>query len=121
MKDEDGLIPATTAKKETLDSSFFGKGRYKFWALAAILLLAFWSMFTGTVTLCWSAGNLNQFTEDLDNYILVLHQRALFPVTVVRRFSKLRQPIKPKPKPISTVVRSRWKQLYTKTKRRRLI
>nr|POE80339.1 hypothetical protein CFP56_14102 [Quercus suber] len=119
MKDEDGLIPSTTAKKETSDSSFFGKGRYKFWALVAILLLAFWSMFTGTVTLRWSAGNLNRFTEDLDNYILVLHQRALFPVTVVRRFSKLRQPIKPKP--ISTVVRSRRKQLYTKTKRRRLI
>lgn len=69
MKDEDGLIPTTTAKKETSDSSFFGKGRYKFWALAAILLLAFWSMFTGTVTLRWSAGNLNRFTEDLDNYI----------------------------------------------------
>ncbi|KAJ1415302.1 hypothetical protein SESBI_18259 [Sesbania bispinosa] len=57
MKDEDGL-PTTTAsaKKETMDSGLFGKGRYKFWALAAILLLAFWSMFTGTVSLRWS-GN----------------------------------------------------------------
>ncbi|GMY11557.1 probable polyol transporter 3 isoform X2 [Fagus crenata] len=67
MKDEDGL-PITTAnsKKESSDSSLFGKGRYKFWALAAILLLAFWSMFTGTVTLRWSAGNLNRLTDDLD-------------------------------------------------------
>ena len=67
MKDEDGL-PITTAnsKKESSDSRLFGKGRYKFWALAAILLLAFWSMFTGTVTLRWSAGNLNRLTDDLD-------------------------------------------------------
>ncbi|XP_048334706.2 probable polyol transporter 3 isoform X3 [Ziziphus jujuba] len=68
MKDDDGL-PTTTAntKKESSDSSLiFGKGRYKFWALAAILLLAFWSMFTGTVTLRWSAGNLNRLSDDLD-------------------------------------------------------
>lgn len=57
---------ATSAKKETSDSNLFGKGRYKFWALAAILLLAFWSMFTGTVTLRWSAGNLNSLSDDLD-------------------------------------------------------
>lgn len=54
------------AKKESSDSNLFGKGRYKFWALAAILLLAFWSMFTGTVTLRWSAGNLNSLSDDLD-------------------------------------------------------
>ncbi|KAJ1419041.1 hypothetical protein SESBI_15303 [Sesbania bispinosa] len=69
MKDEDGL-PTTTAsaKKETMDSGLFGKGRYKFWALAAILLLAFWSMFTGTVSLRWS-GNLNSLSNDLDTPI----------------------------------------------------
>lgn len=33
----------------------FGKGKYKAWALAAILLLAFWSMLTGTVTLNFSS------------------------------------------------------------------
>ncbi|XP_041008852.1 uncharacterized protein LOC121253023 [Juglans microcarpa x Juglans regia] len=70
MKEDDAL-PTTTAnaKKESSDSSLFGKGRYKFWALAAILLLAFWSMLTGTVTLRWSAGNLNRLSDDLDNPI----------------------------------------------------
>ncbi|KAK9265719.1 hypothetical protein L1049_024227 [Liquidambar formosana] len=70
MKDEDALptttATATTTKKESSDASVFGKGRYKFWALAAILLLAFWSMFTGTVTLRWSAGNLNRLSDDID-------------------------------------------------------
>jgi hypothetical protein len=71
MKDDDSL-PTTTApsvKKETSDSVLFGKGRYKFWALAAILLLAFWSMLTGTVTLRWSAGNLNSLVDDIDTPI----------------------------------------------------
>ncbi|KAB5556880.1 hypothetical protein DKX38_007789 [Salix brachista] len=71
MKDDDSL-PTTTAptvKKETSDSGLFGRGRYKFWALAAIILLAFWSMLTGTVTLRWSAGNLNSLTDDIDTPI----------------------------------------------------
>jgi hypothetical protein len=73
MKDDDSLPTSTTTltssgggKKESSDSSLFGKGRYKFWALAAILLLAFWSMLTGTVTLRWSAGNLNRLSDDID-------------------------------------------------------
>lgn len=64
MKDDDTSL--SSAKKDSSDASLFGKGRYKFWALAAILLLAFWSMFTGTVTLRWSAGNLNRLSDDLD-------------------------------------------------------
>lgn len=69
MKDDDGLPTTTTStKKENVDSGLFGKGRYKFWALAAILLLAFWSMFTSTVSLRWS-GNLNSLTNDLDTPI----------------------------------------------------
>ncbi|CAL1399797.1 unnamed protein product [Linum trigynum] len=72
MKDDDSL-PTSTAtvslKKDTSDSLLFGKGRYKFWALAAILLLALWSMFTGTVTLRWSAGNLNRLSDDIDTPI----------------------------------------------------
>ena len=46
MKDGDSLpttAPTTNAKKDSSDASGFGRGRYKFWALAAILLLAFWS------------------------------------------------------------------------------
>ncbi|KAI3821059.1 hypothetical protein L1987_08615 [Smallanthus sonchifolius] len=43
----------------------FSKTRYKFWAIAAILLLALWSMFTGSVTLKWSgAGNVNNPLSD---------------------------------------------------------
>ncbi|KAF3775560.1 hypothetical protein EJ110_NYTH50100 [Nymphaea thermarum] len=57
MKDDD------TPKKE-MDGSLFGKNRYKLWAVVAILLLAFWSMFAGTVTLKWSAGNLMRFSSD---------------------------------------------------------
>lgn len=81
MKDDDTLpvsTPTSTSslslKKEISSASaaaaagdhsyfFFGRGRYKFWALAAIILLAFWSILTGTVTLRWSAANLNQLSE----------------------------------------------------------
>ncbi|KAL6012352.1 hypothetical protein ACLOJK_002839 [Asimina triloba] len=72
MKDDDHPTSTATitAKKDgppaAADSALFGRGRYKFWALAAILLLAFWSMFTGTVTLKWSAGNLNRLSDDID-------------------------------------------------------
>ncbi|WCJ25053.1 hypothetical protein M5689_006964 [Euphorbia peplus] len=75
MKDDDSLptstaastaTSASNAKKDSSDYSLFGKGRYKFWALAAILLLAFWSMFTGAVTLRWSAGDLNRLSDDFD-------------------------------------------------------
>lgn len=70
MKDDDPLPLSTSAaanaKRESFDPGLFGRGRYKIWALAAILLLAFWSMFTGTVTLRWSAGNLNPLSDDLD-------------------------------------------------------
>ncbi|KAG0490741.1 hypothetical protein HPP92_007604 [Vanilla planifolia] len=50
-----------------VEPALFGRGRYKFWALIAILLLAFWSMLTGTVTLKWSAGKLNGITDDVDS------------------------------------------------------
>ncbi|KAK9270697.1 hypothetical protein L1049_026279 [Liquidambar formosana] len=66
------ILPTTVAaaKRESTDGTLFGRTRYKFWALTAILLLAFWSMFTGTVTLKWSAGNLNPLSDDLDSQIL---------------------------------------------------
>ncbi|CAN4083254.1 unnamed protein product [Withania somnifera] len=82
MKDEDALpistptAPSssfhtcTLSKKETSFSSsyssIFGGGRYKFWAFAAILLLAFWSMLTGTVTLRWFASDLTAISDDID-------------------------------------------------------
>ncbi|PRQ27019.1 hypothetical protein RchiOBHm_Chr6g0300851 [Rosa chinensis] len=85
MKDEDApptlvSIPSPTTaatplirKPESSPSSssktarlFVVKNRYKFWALAAILLLAFWSMFTGSVTLRWSAGNLTGLSDQLN-------------------------------------------------------
>ncbi|KAA0065244.1 Aldehyde dehydrogenase [Cucumis melo var. makuwa] len=57
-------------KKDTSSESAFSfffflskKARYKFWALAAILLLAFWSMFTGSVSLKWSAGTFARFYD----------------------------------------------------------
>ncbi|CAG7885274.1 hypothetical protein BRARA_K01304 [Brassica rapa] len=67
MKEDDALPTTATAnsKKEHSESVLFGRGRYKFYAFAALLLLAFWSMFTGTVTLRLSTGNLNRLSEDL--------------------------------------------------------
>ncbi|KAI3957532.1 hypothetical protein MKX01_001891 [Papaver californicum] len=46
----------------------FGKGKFKFWVLAAIVLLAFCSIFTGTITLKWSSssGILNHLSQDDD-------------------------------------------------------
>lgn len=93
MKDDDGLPTSTTtsSKKENMDSSIFGKGRYKFWALAAILLLAFWSMFTGTVSLRWS-GNLNSLSSDLDTPIhddLDVLVSEIFPFLKFMKFLKI--------------------------------
>ncbi|KGN62590.1 uncharacterized protein LOC101218892 [Cucumis sativus] len=67
MKSE--LSPTMAAlKKDTSSDSAFSfflskKARYKFWALAVILLLAFWSMFTGSVSLKWSAGTFARFYD----------------------------------------------------------
>jgi Protein of unknown function (DUF1195) len=82
--DKDSLrSPSTLVTSGGGDAAgLFGKGKYKAWALAAILLLAFWSMLTGTVTLNFSsrrhglllsADDLveNPLREDLD--VLVLY------------------------------------------------
>ncbi|ONI00041.1 hypothetical protein PRUPE_6G064600 [Prunus persica] len=58
--------PSSSSSPSSKGRSFLDKTRYKFWVLAAILLLAFWSMFTGSVTLKWSAGNLTRLSDDLD-------------------------------------------------------
>ncbi|KAJ0252290.1 Uncharacterized protein HA466_0131020 [Hirschfeldia incana] len=66
---EDDVLPATTAtnpkKDSSSDSVLFGRGRYKFCAFAALMLLAFWSMFTGTVTLRLSTENLDRLSENI--------------------------------------------------------
>ncbi|KAL8477223.1 hypothetical protein ACS0TY_029496 [Phlomoides rotata] len=77
MKDDDALPVSTPTsssspgmlKKENYSvvTSLFGRIRYKFWALAAILLLAFWSMLTGTASLRWSTGNLSRFDLDYES------------------------------------------------------
>ncbi|KAL6521506.1 hypothetical protein OROGR_018075 [Orobanche gracilis] len=87
MRDDDAPLPVSTPtsssvlpssssysgihRRDSLSDSpnIFGRGRYKFWALAAILLLAFWSMLTGTVTLRWSAGDLkDRFNDDYSSH-----------------------------------------------------
>ncbi|KAF9669741.1 hypothetical protein SADUNF_Sadunf14G0139000 [Salix dunnii] len=55
----------TVLRRESSESSLLGKTRYKFWVLSAILLLAFWSMFTGSITLKWSTGDLSQHPDNL--------------------------------------------------------
>lgn len=89
MKDEEAQAKTSgSAKKEGLEGGgLFGRGRYKFWALAAILVLAFWSLLTGSVTLNCSTRNLNPlldhfgspFHNDLD--VLEVEERE----KVVRR------------------------------------
>ncbi|KAK3030553.1 hypothetical protein RJ639_039583 [Escallonia herrerae] len=59
MKEEEATVE--------VGGGLFGRTRYKFWALAAILLLAMWSMLTGSVTLEWSAANLALLSGDLDS------------------------------------------------------
>lgn len=45
----------------------FVKGKYRFWALAAIVLLAFWSVFTGSFTVKHSVVDLKLSSHDLDS------------------------------------------------------
>lgn len=78
------ITSSSSVRKDTSETGLFGKSRYKFWVLAAILLLAFWSMLTGSVTLKWSAGNLARFSDefDLTNFddldILVRPRRSVY-------------------------------------------
>lgn len=66
MKDNDS--PSVVRKDSSRPGTgLFGKSSYKFWVLAAVLLLAFWSMFTGSVTLKWSAGNLSRIYDDFNS------------------------------------------------------
>ncbi|XP_061353378.1 uncharacterized protein LOC133298150 isoform X2 [Gastrolobium bilobum] len=65
MKDE---VPTVTS--QATNATTMTKGHYKFWVLAAIILLALWSMFTGSVTLKWTANNLTRFSYDFDSTTL---------------------------------------------------
>ncbi|KAK6939451.1 Protein of unknown function DUF1195 [Dillenia turbinata] len=69
--DEEAPTTTTTTLTMKNETALFGKVRYKFFALTAILLLAFWSLFTGSVTLKLSAVNLPTFSvNDIDSPIL---------------------------------------------------
>ncbi|KAJ8762288.1 hypothetical protein K2173_007445 [Erythroxylum novogranatense] len=59
---------ATSSVKKVSSGNSFStsKNGYKFWVLAAFLLLALWSMVTGSVTLKWSTGNLTRLSDDPD-------------------------------------------------------
>ncbi|KAB5527868.1 hypothetical protein DKX38_021715 [Salix brachista] len=69
MKEDDAPTVITTVSSTptttTTNYGLLGKTRYKFWVLSAILLLAFWSMFTGSITLKWSTGDLSQHPDNL--------------------------------------------------------
>ncbi|XP_027369078.1 uncharacterized protein LOC113874951 [Abrus precatorius] len=88
MKEEDPTVtPSLTTNPKTKRDNSNGvvpKGHYMFWVLAAIILLALWSMFTGSLTLKWSATNLTRHfdpttVDDLD--VLEVEERE----KVVRR------------------------------------
>ncbi|KAL7141757.1 hypothetical protein ABFS83_08G075100 [Erythranthe nasuta] len=65
MKDDDALLPVSTPTSSSVVSfsGLFGRRRYKCWALAAILLLAFCSMLTATVSLRRSAGDFSRLND----------------------------------------------------------
>ncbi|XP_038716440.1 uncharacterized protein LOC120009805 [Tripterygium wilfordii] len=65
MKDEDSAATSVRTKA-TRKGALLGNSSCKFWILLAIMLLASWSMFTGSVTLKWSAGNLSRLSGDTD-------------------------------------------------------
>lgn len=79
MKDEEAQIitSAAAAKKDGGDGGHgvFGRGKYKLWVIVAILLLAFWSMFTGSLTLSLNrVSDASRFPvhDDLDILVLLL-------------------------------------------------
>jgi hypothetical protein len=74
------------------EAAVLGKGRYKVWALAAIALLALWSMSAASVSLRWSAGDLAAFgsgdldaplRDDLDSLVRTLPLPLTFVITVL--------------------------------------
>ena len=69
LKDDKIIIPASSTGGAA-EAALLGKGRYKVWALAAIALLALWSMFAASVTLRWSSGDLAAAPWDLSSPLL---------------------------------------------------
>ncbi|KAK7291183.1 hypothetical protein RIF29_06121 [Crotalaria pallida] len=68
MKEEDVSTVTPLTKKKRCG----GKGHYKLlWVfLVAIIFLALWSIFTGSLTLKWRAENLTFFSHDFDSNTL---------------------------------------------------
>ncbi|XP_028802991.1 uncharacterized protein LOC114758143 isoform X2 [Neltuma alba] len=71
--DEDpsiAVFPAGMKRESSEAGQAMGKSHYMFWVFTAIILLAVWSLFTGSLTLKWSAPNLSRFSFDLDSRVL---------------------------------------------------
>ncbi|CAD5183704.1 unnamed protein product [Musa acuminata subsp. malaccensis] len=65
----ESLLSSATAcpSRPSPSGPLLSRVRYKLWALAAVLLLALWSMLAGTFTLKWSA---RRPSDDLDGPLL---------------------------------------------------
>ncbi|KAK4276598.1 hypothetical protein QN277_014728 [Acacia crassicarpa] len=60
-----------TKRESSEDAVAGGNRRYRFWwVITPIVLLALWSMFTGSVTLKLSAANILRFPHDFNSRIL---------------------------------------------------
>ncbi|KAK2660512.1 hypothetical protein Ddye_007045 [Dipteronia dyeriana] len=67
MRNDPSPPTSTSSSSSSFASSLSGiKTGYKFWVLSALLLLALWSMFTGSVSLKWSSGDLTRLYDDVD-------------------------------------------------------
>ncbi|PWA55183.1 hypothetical protein CTI12_AA429690 [Artemisia annua] len=66
---ESAAKATTTVNSSNGNGGLLSKSRYKLWAIGAILLLALWSMFTGSVTLKWSAAGAdnNPLSDSFDS------------------------------------------------------
>ncbi|XP_054799834.1 uncharacterized protein LOC129304172 [Prosopis cineraria] len=71
MKGEDPSARTAMTKRENSEDGFVGNRHYRFWwVIIAIVLLALWSMFTGSITLRLSAANILRFSYDSGSRIL---------------------------------------------------
>ncbi|XP_028757706.1 uncharacterized protein LOC114716812 [Neltuma alba] len=71
MKAEDPSARTAMTERESSEDAVVGNRHNRFWwVITAIVLLALWSMFTGSVTLKLSPVNILRFPNDSDSRIL---------------------------------------------------